>query len=270
MSAMRIAPYVAAALLKYARNYGQQNVFRGDFRNLSELATEAVEFEVDQLTAQAALAILVNCRLATVDDDEFAGRFFKVDYGALPLIADRASRQEIEIDDKLQDDGVFTEEYLRNESRYREFFDFRDNPVIRKYHEFGDNWLAVALDKINRTPFEAGQDIPSDGVLARVPDRLVILDQNEPGLSVVQTSLDDLTLAVEQSNDLSNAIGDGKSAAIAELRASKILLSADSVRVHTLVRLLGSTLRWLVEKAGGTVVSEAAKHLWKLIQGLFL
>lgn len=269
MSTIKVSPYVAAALLQYGRDNGQRQVYRGDVETIGEIASSATGLSIDAATAHAALGVLVDGELTTVDDDEFAGRFFKIDASSLDILSKRARDQEVDIYEKMREGEIVSPEDLTGSAYYKEFFFFENNPVIRKYIEFGDAWLSKAIDKISSSSLDEGIVVPGDSELNQIASRVVQVDQNSAEVTVVVSALDEVTDAVISNNEIGDILGDDKSAAVAELKAARVLLTADRVRIKPLLRLLGGTLKWLSEKAAGTAVGEAAKHLWKLLYGLF-
>lgn len=265
MISRRAVPYVAASLLRYSISNGDQGIIRGDLENLTRIAVEASGLPLSDEIAMAALNLLVEGNLATFSEDDFAGTFFRISGHQLRYIVDRAEIQERDFNRQVERHSEDPENLLATVD-FSDLAYLTENTVLRKFHEFGGEWLDKALEKL--PGLEVGESVkfPSDQELRMLGNRVVALDQSDPKIAVASSTIDELSESLSTDNEVGSALGDDRSAAQAELAAAKLLLSADRVRVKTLLRLLSSTLRWLAERAAGSVVGEASKSLWKLIQ----
>ncbi|QNQ11511.1 hypothetical protein [Sphingomonas alpina] len=268
MTTARAIPYIAAALINYAQSVEEQGVIRGDVDTISELATAAVDFDVSELIASAALNILVETGLATIASDDFAGKFYRINGAGLSGLVSMAAEQGRLLSRQMQRDGLFNESDALESGDYTEFYLLKSIPVLQKYSDFGAVWLNKALQNLKTEPDDSEIILPSDADLRQTQARTISLDMHDASVVGAISTLDDLSKEIDRNNEVGDKLGDDKIVIQAELKAASILLAAGRLRVKPFIRLLSSTLRWLIEKAAGTVVAEAAKHLWKLISGL--
>lgn len=98
-------------------------------------------------------------------------------------------------------------------------------------------------------------------------DRVVTLGHNSSEQAQALEKVDQVIKAVSTANDL-NVTEDEKEQIIAELSAARRLLEASKIRLSALASNLKPALRWLAEKAGGTLVGKAANAAWDFFVGL--
>jgi hypothetical protein len=91
-----------------------------------------------------------------------------------------------------------------------------------------------------------GEPIPAS-------DRTVSLGHNSPEKKQALEKIDELVEAVKEANDLPGSPED-KEPVLAELSAGRKLLEASTVRLDALRATVQPALRWILEKAAGTIV----------------
>lgn len=97
-------------------------------------------------------------------------------------------------------------------------------------------------------------------------DRVVSLGHNSPPQVEVAEKIDELTELLRTTNEFPGS-DEEKDQILGELFAGKSLLHSDQVRVSAVRETIGSALRWLMEKAAGSVVGRAAGAVWDYIAG---
>ena len=97
-------------------------------------------------------------------------------------------------------------------------------------------------------------------------DRTVTLGHNSPQQKEALEKIDELVAAVEQANDLP-ATPEEKEQLVAELSAGRKLLEASIVRLAALRATVQPALRWILEKAAGTIVGKIAGGVWDFFSG---
>jgi hypothetical protein len=105
-----------------------------------------------------------------------------------------------------------------------------------------------------------GETIPAS-------DRTVSLGHNSPEQQHAIEKIDELVEAVKQANDLPGT-PEEKEQLVAELSAGRKLLEASVVRLGALRATLQPALRWILEKAAGTIVSKLAGGVWDFFTSL--
>jgi hypothetical protein len=98
-------------------------------------------------------------------------------------------------------------------------------------------------------------------------DRIVSIGHNSPEQKQALEKIDQLVEAVKEANDLPGG-PEEKEQLIAELSAGRKLLEASVVRVGALRATLQPALRWILEKAAGTIVGKIAIGVWEFFVGL--
>jgi hypothetical protein len=105
-----------------------------------------------------------------------------------------------------------------------------------------------------------GEPIPAS-------DRTVTLGHNSPEQTQALEKIDELVDAVNQANDLP-ITPEEKEQLVAELSAGRRLLEASTVRLAALRSTVQPALRWILEKAAGTIVGKIAGGVWDFFTGL--
>lgn len=100
-------------------------------------------------------------------------------------------------------------------------------------------------------------------------DRLVSLGHNSPEQQQALEKVDQVIAAVREANNLPGD-EDDKERLIAELSAARRILEASKVRLHALKSTLAAPLKWLLEKAAGSIVGKAASSAWDFFVSLHL
>jgi hypothetical protein len=105
-----------------------------------------------------------------------------------------------------------------------------------------------------------GEPIPAS-------DRTVTLGHNSPEQTQALEKIDELVDAVNQANNLP-ITPEEKEQFVAELSAGRRLLEASTVRLAALRSTVRPALRWILEKAAGTIVGKIAGGVWDFFTGL--
>jgi hypothetical protein len=105
-----------------------------------------------------------------------------------------------------------------------------------------------------------GEPIPAS-------DRTVSLGHNSPEQTQALGKIDELIDAVKQANDLPGT-PEERGQLVAELSAGRRLLEASTVRLAALRETVRPALRWILEKAAGTIVGKIAGGVWDFFIGL--
>ncbi len=98
-------------------------------------------------------------------------------------------------------------------------------------------------------------------------DRTVSLGHNSPERTQALEKIDELVEAVKQANDLPGT-PEEKEQLVAELSAGRKLLEASTIRLAALRATVQPALRWILEKAAGTIVGKIAGGVWDFFTGL--
>ena len=98
-------------------------------------------------------------------------------------------------------------------------------------------------------------------------DRTVSLGHNSPERTQALEKIDELVEAVKQANDLPGT-PEEKEQLVAELSAGRKLLEASTIRLAALRATMQPALRWILEKAAGTIVGKIAGGVWDFFTGL--
>lgn len=97
-------------------------------------------------------------------------------------------------------------------------------------------------------------------------DRVVSLGHNS---GEALEKVDQIIAAVQAANDLPGDEED-REQLIAELSAARRILEASKIRLQTLKSTLGPPLKWLAEKAAGSVVGKIASSAWDFFVSLHI
>jgi hypothetical protein len=128
----------------------------------------------------------------------------------------------------------------------------------------GEDNFARAKDSI-LNGLRAAQKVFGKSIPAA--DRTVSLGHNSPEQMQALEKIDELVEAVKRANDLP-ASPEEKEQLVAELSAGRKLLEASIVRLEALQAVVRPALRWILEKAAGTIVSKIAGGVWEFFVGL--
>ncbi len=96
------------------------------------------------------------------------------------------------------------------------------------------------------------------------PFRSVIIPQSK---RKPLEKIDKLVEAVKQANDLPGT-AEEKEQLVVELSAGRKLLEASTIRLAALRATVQPALRWILEKAAGTIVGKIAGGVWDFFTGL--
>lgn len=105
-----------------------------------------------------------------------------------------------------------------------------------------------------------GQDIPAS-------DRTVSLGHNSPEQVEAVAKIDELIAAIEKANDFPGDDLD-KQQIVAELSAGRRLLQATKLRIGALKETIAPALKFMMEKAAGSIVGKLANSAWDFFVGL--
>lgn len=105
-------------------------------------------------------------------------------------------------------------------------------------------------------------------VAAPASDRIVRLDDNYAASQELQAQLFTIESALEQSNELAANLEE-RDQALAELRAGRTLMQATRVRVAAIAETLMPALKWIGEKAAGTLIGTAIVAIIAAVGKLF-
>jgi hypothetical protein len=97
--------------------------------------------------------------------------------------------------------------------------------------------------------------------------RTVALGHNSPEQTGALEKIDELVDAVNQANDLP-ITPEEREQLVAELSAGRRLLEASIVRLAALRATMQPALRWILERAAGTIVAKIAGGVWDFFTGL--
>ena len=98
-------------------------------------------------------------------------------------------------------------------------------------------------------------------------DELISVDHTQPKAVEVEYAIEALKEKLQGVNDAFIGDRSAREAAIAEVSSIQALWQSGSIRLKSLKERAKSTLKWIAEKAGSSVIAEACKHLFKLIVG---
>jgi hypothetical protein len=120
--------------------------------------------------------------------------------------------------------------------------------------------LASILNGLRAAQKVYGEPIPA-------ADRTVSLGHNSPQQKQVLEKIDELIAAVEQTNEFPGD-SDDKDLVVAELSAGRRLLQAANVRIAALRETLQPAIRFIMEKAAGSIIGKIANSAWDLLTSL--
>jgi hypothetical protein len=206
-----------------------------------------------------AVRILNRCDIAYSEDDDFAGRFIVVSQqrfdAFLDNVADDRSNYDKIIKDALDDSiGLSRAEdanlpYLEAYNRF---------PVLRKYSQFGEEWLNRALEGIRAQSSLETAAIPAS-------DRVVRIDHNDPQAVQIRESAEQLKQRILRGNDLGNISPEQAEAVSREIEELQNSFAGGVIRPQAVADRAKKTLRWVGEKAAGTLVGKGALALLTLL-----
>lgn len=136
--------------------------------------------------------------------------------------------------------------------------------------------LQMDLLGMGEDSFDAAKNLIMNGLMAAqrifgapIPasDRIVSLGHNSPEQKQALEKVDELISAVQEANDFPGD-EETKQQIVAELSAARRILEAAKVRVSALSATLGPPLKWLLEKAAGSITGKAASAAWDFFAGL--
>lgn len=93
-----------------------------------------------------------------------------------------------------------------------------------------------------------------DRALVPASDRLVRLDHNSQPYKAAIKAVDDSIRAVEKANDIGDLTAGERAIVLSQLREGRKLFEAQEVKVSSIRATIEPALRWVLDKAGGTVV----------------
>ncbi len=252
-----IATYIAAALNSFAKTH-EGGTIRGPRDALSGFANEACGFIVEESLVVKALAILEECKIATVSSDLYAGEFMKIDGRLVNAFVSNGQHDLMEVEALAETRAEGIETVLA-EFESRPAFLLHKYSVFQTYREFGDDWLQKALRGIE---VAITRGIPAS-------DRIVEVDHNAAAAGEISSQFEELQRRLEADNDTGDLVDEQKSAALQEVSRLRDWWLASKIRVNSFIALARSTLGWISEKAASATVGDLSKRLLHLILEFF-
>lgn len=251
-----LAEYVAAALIEASKaEVGGVSLPRD---KLADLLRQKLSFSSSEDAISAALKILGSCDIARSETDDFAGHFVVISETRFERFLEKV-RSESERYDEIvraapdENAGLSRAEsavlpYLEAYGRYK---------ILRKYSEFGAAWLHSALDGIKAANAE-DIEVPAS-------DRVVRLDDNDPEVARIRQAASELRHHILKGNDLGDISPEQANALANEVYQIEDAFSQAYVRPAIIGERAKKTLRWIADKALGTLVGKAATGLLTMI-----
>lgn len=256
-----LAEYVAAAIIELAVQAPDERISLPR-EELPLRIEQAYGLKVTEELFSKALRILNRCDISYIAEDEFAGAFVTVsrrrfDDFLANVRADLRKYDEIVISAMDENLGL-----SRAEDRKYAYLDLYNRyDAIKKYSQFGSSWLQSALEKIKLIP--AGQiEIPAS-------DRVVRLDHNDPTLIQIISEASQLRQKILKGNDLGDITSDQAKALANEVQQLENDFKSDVLRPEVVTDRARKSLKWISDKAAGTMVGQAAWRLLLLIAQFF-
>lgn len=245
--------YIAAGLLHIA---GNERVWVPE--KIAAYFGRQFGFDVDIDEVNAAVQILSNCGIAIVESDPFAGDFIKIsrkraNFFLAAVEKERdpayegnknsASSKMIALSAAI---GVNHFVYRPNLDKYNRYV------ILKRYLEFGDDFILKALGAIANRGFENGK-LPAS-------DRTVSPSDNQEAYDQSISSLTEIELELKTSNEAGDIFGDDREVAVQEISTLRNIMASARVRAEPTLALARKCLGWIAEKAGTASVGELAKR----------
>ena len=166
-----IAEYVAAALIEAAGTMDHGlNVKVADVYSIPETFFKV---EVQPSTIDSALKILQECKIAFVANDVFAGKFVKITRARFDALMNGIETERLAYDKVVADAEDPNSGINQAESMYWPNLELIGKyKVLKKYSEFGSEWIAAAMPQI-----------ASEGDTAHVDDGSMAVTSSEPEIT---------------------------------------------------------------------------------------
>jgi hypothetical protein len=207
-----------------------------------------------------ALEILSDCKIAFVEHDQFAGQFIKLSRSQYNGFLRNV---EIERDPSFEGHKNYSgiadaaalsifnaisgkEIYRPNLVKYNCY------KILRRYHEFGGDFIVKALEAIANRGYQSELTLESD--------RTVLSTDNQEAYDQSIESLKELETELKTSNEAGIIFGDDREIAIQELSFLRNIISGTRVRVEPAIAFAKKSLGWIAEKAGSAAIGDIAKR----------
>ena len=95
------------------------------------------------------------------------------------------------------------------------------------------------------------------------------LTQDSPEVLAAKQAIDELQSALHTANDVGNLSVSERQAAIAEIGGLRKILDGSTVRLRYTIDIARRSLRWIAEKAGGTIIESLAQSAFLNILKIF-
>jgi hypothetical protein len=205
---------------------------------------------VDSEDISTAVDLLVDCGIAYSEDDSFAGRFVKISRSRCGVFL---AAVEEELDPSFKgrnnDSGTI---WINRDIRRPNLSKYNKYPVLKRYHEFGREFIEQALQTISIRGYENGT-VPAS-------DRMVTPSDNQEAYDNSVASLAELESELRISNEAGDVFGDDRQVAAQEISTLQILIAGARVRSEPTLAFAKKCLSWIAEKAGAAAIGELAKR----------
>ncbi|WP_447724510.1 hypothetical protein [Sphingomonas koreensis] len=257
------AEYVAAGLL---HSITAENVWTPE--KLAQRFQESYKIDVDVDIIIAAARIISSCDLGFADSDPFAGTFIKIRRSRIGDFIRNVNRERdpsftVSVRDHsdIFSSQIKPAKYVQ--VRHTPNLDtYNSYPILRRYFEFGDDFIVGALQKISRDGFE--------GIVVPASDRIVSKSDNQEAYEHSVEALDNLQSALATGNEAGDIFGDDRDVVAQEVSTLASLVKQARVRAEPVIALARKCLGWIAEKAGSAAIGDLAKRaLSSLMDWLF-
>lgn len=129
------------------------------------------------------------------------------------------------------------------------------------WHDLHNDPLPADTDKTQVEDADENSDVPAS-------DRIVTRSDNRAVVELIEADVRGLNDEISTSNEVGDALGEGRDVIVGELKAAETLLEQPAFRFARLFTLVMPALRFLAEKFAAGAIGEMAKRLINAILGL--
>lgn len=141
-----LSEYVAAMIIEEARKY--ELGVSSDIKHIYDLP-KRFGLEAQQDLVDRALKVLVDCGVALISDDRFAGRFVSVTKESFDQFLERVGKDRDEYDRILRSAEDEVDGFNRAESRHYPYLQTLNKyKALRRYAQFGSPWLREVIRRL--------------------------------------------------------------------------------------------------------------------------
>lgn len=257
MKDAELGAYCGVILIYYARaDEGGSLVVPRE--RVDKILSLAIGQPLSPEVANFAIRMLNQCNISYVEDDPVTGTYVGISARSFDAFVEGVVQDQkryngiiesaLDPNDGINDAESLSYNYLDKYNKY---------PALRRYVQFGDEWIKELLQKL-KSGYAEGGIVPAS-------DRLVSVNDNDPKVAEIRDAARELRTALEISNDLGRMNAEQVQVAVDEVRKIEVTFQSKTIRASAAYRMASDSLSWIAREAGGAVVGTAALALLALI-----